>query len=443
MATPLKSEDGGSAAATPDTGKPPPQPSLAEAYFFLNIIKYVRGKLDVDWAAVAQESGFKNAETAKVRFGQVKKKLGFNNSTPAAARVKPGAKPGAKRGAKRGANDDSDTAAPAEKKPRKTPAKPRGKKAQAAAAAAAAAAASNPDTTGAPASSPAASDTESPLAAKSKVYQKIAPMPSRLNDGSGYALSAGDVAGNGYAPYAAVNPADTTTQGYAKAEKIDAAVKPEPSSDDEDEGEDDEAERNARHKAELYKQVKNQEQQQVAQATQVYDNSNRSFGPPNNFPVVNVMAPSPFNHPVLPPQQVQAQGGTKQQRQHTPLPTSASPHRHVSASPRQHVSASPRQQMRNDAVQQAMALSHAQQGQGYGHGQTATTTATASNASLRQGQGQQGGGTTQQQQPVPVKKREVEVEEDMTLPSAFADAMDAMYGVDREGDVGGYGWPGF
>ncbi|KAB5585792.1 hypothetical protein GE09DRAFT_38614 [Coniochaeta sp. 2T2.1] len=431
MATPVKSEAGGSASATPDTGKPPPQPSLAEAYFFLNIIKYVRGKLDVDWAAVAQESGFKNAETAKVRFGQVKKKLGFNNSTPAAARVKPGAK--------RGANDDGDAAAPAEKKPRKTPARPRGKKAQAAAAAAAAAS-STPDTTGAPASSPAASDTESPLAAKSKVYQNIAPMPSRLNDGNGYALSAADVAGNGYAPYTAANPADTTTQGYAKAEKIDAAVKPEPSSDDEGDDDADEAEQNARHKVELYKQI-NQEQQQVAQATRSYDNNNnRSFGPPNNFPVVNIMAPSPFNHRSLPQQHQQVQGGTKQ-RQRTPLPTAAPPRKHLSASPRQHVSASPRQQMRNDAVQQAMALSHAQQDQG--HGQTATTTAaTASTASLRQGQGQQGGGAVAQQQ-VPVKQREVEIEEDMTLPSAFADAMDAMYGVDREGDVGGYGWPGF
>jgi len=60
--TPVKPGDTSPAAEN----KPTPQPTLAEAYFFLNIIKYVKTKLEVDWDKVAEESGFKNAETAKV-----------------------------------------------------------------------------------------------------------------------------------------------------------------------------------------------------------------------------------------------------------------------------------------------------------------------------------------------------------------------------------------
>ncbi|KAL1884342.1 hypothetical protein VTK73DRAFT_36 [Phialemonium thermophilum] len=56
-----------------------PQPSVQEAYFFLSILKNQISKPDVDWDKVAAECNFKNAETARVRFGQVKRKLGIVN----------------------------------------------------------------------------------------------------------------------------------------------------------------------------------------------------------------------------------------------------------------------------------------------------------------------------------------------------------------------------
>lgn len=43
------------------------QPTAQEAYLFYTIIKNMKGKPEVDWAAVAADAGFKNAETAKVR----------------------------------------------------------------------------------------------------------------------------------------------------------------------------------------------------------------------------------------------------------------------------------------------------------------------------------------------------------------------------------------
>lgn len=50
-------------AAAGDAGK---QPTPQEAHLFFAIIKNMKGKPEVDWAAVAADSGFKNAETAKV-----------------------------------------------------------------------------------------------------------------------------------------------------------------------------------------------------------------------------------------------------------------------------------------------------------------------------------------------------------------------------------------
>jgi len=61
MSTPVKSDD----VELNADGKPIPQPTLSEAYFMLNIIKYVNGKLDTDWSKVAEAQGLKNAETAK------------------------------------------------------------------------------------------------------------------------------------------------------------------------------------------------------------------------------------------------------------------------------------------------------------------------------------------------------------------------------------------
>ncbi|RBR13120.1 uncharacterized protein FIESC28_08306 [Fusarium coffeatum] len=63
------------------------EPTAAEAMLFFSIVKHTRNKADVDWNAVATEAGFKNADVAKVRFGQVKRKLGITTETTAPART--------------------------------------------------------------------------------------------------------------------------------------------------------------------------------------------------------------------------------------------------------------------------------------------------------------------------------------------------------------------
>lgn len=42
------------------------QPTPGEAFLFYTIIKNMNNKPDIDWAAVAVDNKFKNAETAKV-----------------------------------------------------------------------------------------------------------------------------------------------------------------------------------------------------------------------------------------------------------------------------------------------------------------------------------------------------------------------------------------
>ncbi|PNY28834.1 Uncharacterized protein TCAP_01247 [Tolypocladium capitatum] len=66
------------------TKAPKKEPTASEAMFFFAIVKHTRNKADIDWDLVAAEQGFKNAEVAKVRFGQVKRKLGIttSNDTP-------------------------------------------------------------------------------------------------------------------------------------------------------------------------------------------------------------------------------------------------------------------------------------------------------------------------------------------------------------------------
>ncbi|KAF4999744.1 hypothetical protein FDECE_11399 [Fusarium decemcellulare] len=63
------------------------EPTAAEAMLFFSIVKHTRNKADVDWEAVATEAGFKNADVAKVRFGQVKRKLGISTDTSAPPRA--------------------------------------------------------------------------------------------------------------------------------------------------------------------------------------------------------------------------------------------------------------------------------------------------------------------------------------------------------------------
>ncbi|KAH6669881.1 hypothetical protein B0J14DRAFT_565654 [Halenospora varia] len=70
------------AAPARDPLAPPEYPSGKEAtakdgFFFLSIINHMRNKLEVDWEAVAGEVGYSNGTTAKVRFGQIKRKLGY------------------------------------------------------------------------------------------------------------------------------------------------------------------------------------------------------------------------------------------------------------------------------------------------------------------------------------------------------------------------------
>ncbi|KAK4662689.1 hypothetical protein QC763_605795 [Podospora pseudopauciseta] len=59
-----------------------PQPTSAEAFLFYSIVKNLRTRPDINWEGVARDNGFKNAETAKVRYGQVKRKLNIENWSP-------------------------------------------------------------------------------------------------------------------------------------------------------------------------------------------------------------------------------------------------------------------------------------------------------------------------------------------------------------------------
>lgn len=42
------------------------QPTAGEAFLFYTVIKNIKNKPDIDWAGVATDNNFKNAETAKV-----------------------------------------------------------------------------------------------------------------------------------------------------------------------------------------------------------------------------------------------------------------------------------------------------------------------------------------------------------------------------------------
>ncbi|KAF4625336.1 hypothetical protein G7Y89_g12832 [Cudoniella acicularis] len=56
-----------------------------DAFFFLTILSNMKNKPDVNWDEVAVKAGYSNATTAKVRFGQIKRKLGFGDQDTAAA----------------------------------------------------------------------------------------------------------------------------------------------------------------------------------------------------------------------------------------------------------------------------------------------------------------------------------------------------------------------
>ncbi|KAI9883816.1 MAG: hypothetical protein M1823_004400 [Watsoniomyces obsoletus] len=72
------------------------QPTLKEAFFMLYVLSNQEGKPKVNWANVATAAGLKNDKVAIARFGQIKKKLGWDggngnpngNVTPATSPTK-------------------------------------------------------------------------------------------------------------------------------------------------------------------------------------------------------------------------------------------------------------------------------------------------------------------------------------------------------------------
>ncbi|PHH71709.1 hypothetical protein CDD80_5047 [Ophiocordyceps camponoti-rufipedis] len=71
-----------------EVSTPKKEPTPSEAMFFFAIVKFTRNKADIDWDAVAKEQGFKSADVARVRFGQIKRKLGISSTmetTPASS----------------------------------------------------------------------------------------------------------------------------------------------------------------------------------------------------------------------------------------------------------------------------------------------------------------------------------------------------------------------
>ncbi|KAL1841422.1 hypothetical protein VTJ49DRAFT_7099 [Mycothermus thermophilus] len=67
-----------------------PKPTAQETYLFYAIIKHMKGKPEIDWDGVAQFVGLKNADTAKSRYGQVRRKLGIDNWQTKARAAKKG-----------------------------------------------------------------------------------------------------------------------------------------------------------------------------------------------------------------------------------------------------------------------------------------------------------------------------------------------------------------
>ncbi|KAK0122381.1 hypothetical protein ONS95_010621 [Cadophora gregata] len=57
--------------------KTPRAPTDKEAFFFLTIMQCMTNKPEVDWNMVATRAGYSNANCAKVRFGQIKKAIGY------------------------------------------------------------------------------------------------------------------------------------------------------------------------------------------------------------------------------------------------------------------------------------------------------------------------------------------------------------------------------
>ncbi|OBT62025.1 hypothetical protein VE03_08253 [Pseudogymnoascus sp. 23342-1-I1] len=59
----------------------PRVPTAQECNFLVAIVKNSDGVTNIDWDTVASEAGYNSAATAKVRFGQVKRALGWTVRT--------------------------------------------------------------------------------------------------------------------------------------------------------------------------------------------------------------------------------------------------------------------------------------------------------------------------------------------------------------------------
>ncbi|KAK8078027.1 hypothetical protein PG996_004197 [Apiospora saccharicola] len=71
-------------ASTKDTDTSP-KVTEQEARFFVSVFKHMEGKVQIDWANVAKETGYNSGSTAQTRFGQMKRRLGVNNSKTGAS----------------------------------------------------------------------------------------------------------------------------------------------------------------------------------------------------------------------------------------------------------------------------------------------------------------------------------------------------------------------
>ncbi|RDW88087.1 hypothetical protein BP6252_00119 [Coleophoma cylindrospora] len=112
----------------PSPSGEPTAPTTKEAFFFLSILANQKTKPDVDWDVVAQKNGYNNANTAKVRFGQIKRRLGYTDDyvAPKAA-GSGGRKPKVKAEAEGSASGSGMNKTPT--KVKKTPTKPKNGKA--------------------------------------------------------------------------------------------------------------------------------------------------------------------------------------------------------------------------------------------------------------------------------------------------------------------------
>ncbi|KAK6844507.1 hypothetical protein PG995_014617 [Apiospora arundinis] len=60
-----------------------------EARFFFIILSNMKGAPSVDWETVAKQAGYSSSDVARVRFGQIKKRLGLTSGAAPASPATP------------------------------------------------------------------------------------------------------------------------------------------------------------------------------------------------------------------------------------------------------------------------------------------------------------------------------------------------------------------